>query len=30
MIRRLGHVLRDEYVDGTREVEVDLDRDPEP
>jgi RimJ/RimL family protein N-acetyltransferase len=30
MIMRLGHVLRDEYVDGTREIEVDLDGEPAP
>jgi RimJ/RimL family protein N-acetyltransferase len=28
MIQRLGRVLRDEYVDGTREIEVDLDGEP--
>jgi RimJ/RimL family protein N-acetyltransferase len=30
MIQRLGRVLRDEYVDGTREIEVDLDGEPAP
>lgn len=28
MIQRLGRVLKDEYVDGTREIEVDLDGEP--
>jgi RimJ/RimL family protein N-acetyltransferase len=28
MMQRMGRVLRDEYVDGTREIEVDLDAEP--